>query len=89
VPLRFYHATQFSEGLAQVRLDKNLEVGSSGFIDGAGNLVIPAVFHEADRFDHGLSLVNTEDEIGYINQKGEFVWRAPWVDVPIYSNLRP
>jgi hypothetical protein len=86
---RFYDAIEFSEGLAGVKLSKSYRSGSSGFIDPAGNLVIPAKFRVVDRFEQGLSLVETEDEIAYINRQGEFVWRAPWVDAPIYSNLRP
>jgi hypothetical protein len=86
---RFYHATGFSEGLAGVRLGESYGVSSTGFIDRAGNLVIPAKFRTVDRFEQGLSLVETDDEIGYVNRQGQFIWRSPWVDVPIYSNLRP
>ena len=89
VPPRFYYATEFSEGLAGVKLAESYDVGSRGFIDRAGNLIIPAKFRGVDRFEQGLSLVETEGEIGYINRHGEFVWRAPWVDAPISSYLRP
>jgi len=43
-------------------------------------LVIEPTFNSAESFYDGLSLVTTEDSIGYINRLGEFVWQAQFVE---------
>jgi hypothetical protein len=39
------------------------------------------------RFRSGLCMVTTEEEVGYINHAGEFVWRGPYVRTPLGFNL--
>jgi hypothetical protein len=41
-----------------------------GFIDVAGNLVIPPRFTEVNRFRHGLCKVAAGDTLGYISRTG-------------------
>jgi hypothetical protein len=35
----------------------------------------------ASDFHDGLALVQTSRELGYINRNGEFVWKAPYVQI--------
>lgn len=62
----FYH---FSEGLCAVETDD----GKWGYIDRAGEMVIPPRFRSADDFRGGLAGVNHCGE--YINRFGDVVWR--------------
>jgi hypothetical protein len=50
-------------------------------VDRIGNLRIKEQFSMASDFRNGLALVQTSTEIGYINPQGEFVWKAPYVQV--------
>ena len=71
------------DGLASVQIG-----GNRGFIDRSGNLVIPPEFSFTGCFRNGLCLVTTEDEIGYINRRGDFVWRGPFVESRLGFDLR-
>jgi hypothetical protein len=42
----------------------------------------------SSQFHDGLCLVTTENEIGYINRQGEFVWRGPYVETQIGFDSR-
>lgn len=44
-----------------------------GYIDASGQWIIPPVFFYAEPFSEGVAFVQTEDNLGYINQQGEFV----------------
>jgi hypothetical protein len=82
IEFKFTLARDFSEGLARVQ-EKEPRVGfspPSGFIDLEGQMVIQPTFYSAQGFQGGLSLVTTEESIGYINKLGEFVWRGPLVE---------
>jgi hypothetical protein len=68
---RFDDAVEFSDGMASVKLS-----GKWGFIDRIGNLVIKPQFSSAAFFKNGLAKVFVNDELsGYIDKKGEYVWR--------------
>lgn len=43
-------------------------------------MVIEPRFYSAESFYNGLSLVTTQDSIGYIDKHGEFVWQGPFVE---------
>jgi hypothetical protein len=73
-------ADDFSEGLAQVMVDRKL-----GFINKKGEMIIPPRFgarpvnyvwlrqFDTSRFSEGLAAVMLGDLYGYINKKGNFV----------------
>lgn len=73
-------ADDFSEGLAQVMVDRKF-----GFINKKGEMVIPPRFdahpvgyvwlhrYDTSRFSEGLACVSVGDLFGYINKKGDFV----------------
>ena len=73
IPATFRFATDFSEGLAGVRITDAEEVA---FIDQKGEIAIPPIACEAaGRFKDGLAPIQgADDEFGYINRRGEFVW---------------
>ncbi len=69
---KYDDARSFSCGLAAVRVD-----GFWGYLDKSGNLAIRAVFNSARDFRDDLAWVMTnEGDTGYINAKGEFVWKS-------------
>ncbi|MEO8025587.1 MAG: WG repeat-containing protein [Bryobacteraceae bacterium] len=69
---KYEDAKSFSCGMAAVKVD-----GSWGYLDRSGNLAIRALFNAATDFRDDLAWVMTnEGEMGYINVKGEFVWKA-------------
>ncbi|MGH9627242.1 MAG: WG repeat-containing protein [Bryobacteraceae bacterium] len=57
-------------------------------MDEDGRFAIPPGFTATGRFRGGVCLVTTNDEIGYINTTGEFVWKGPFVDSPLGFDLR-
>ena len=76
---RFDMAYEFSEGMAEVILDKR-----SGYVNRAGELVVAPSFLRGQRFSEGLAAVQTGSggahrtvadacEIGFINATGSFV----------------
>lgn len=72
IPPRFQYANDFSEGLAGVPLGD----AGWGFIDRAGNEVIPGKFAWVyGGFRHGVAEVAYDRKRGYINKKGEWVWK--------------
>jgi hypothetical protein len=58
----------YSEGLSAAVKD-----GKWGYLDYAGNFVIPPKFRSAGTFDHGMALVLLEDKYFFINHQGERV----------------
>lgn len=71
IPAGFESADDFSEGLAAVKMG-----GRFGFIDKIGKFVIPPQFGDVKSpFRCGLAYVTSENLGGYINKKGEWVWR--------------
>lgn len=72
IPSKFEKAASFSEGLAKVRAE-----GKYGFIDKSGNWVIPPKYESVSSFRNGIASVYQKNErMGYIDLKGNFVWRA-------------
>jgi len=72
IPPRFQYANDFSDGLAGVPLGEN----GWGFIDRAGKEVIPGRFAWVyGGFRHGIAEVAFDRKRGYINTKGEWVWK--------------
>lgn len=72
IPPRFQYANNFSDGLAGVSLGEN----GWGFIDRAGKEVTPGKFAWVyGGFRHGVAEVALDSKRGYINKKGEWVWK--------------
>ena len=82
----------FSDGLAPV---KNKTDGKFGYVNSTGNIVIDYQFNEALPFYKGLAYVSrkqsSEEERGWIDKQGKFVWRdvRPTVDPNYNSNSSP
>ena len=60
---------EFSEGLQAVQVN-----GLWGFIDKDGTEMIPFMWDAAGNFDHGLALVQKDDNLLYIDHTGAVVW---------------
>jgi hypothetical protein len=73
---QFKTGFRFSDGLAMVEPKANKP---KGFIDHTGKLAIEPRFTEATWFHNGLAFVTEKikrkEVSGYINTKGEYVWR--------------
>lgn len=76
IPARYSYATQFSKGLALVKLDEKW-----GYIDSSGNWSITPRFDMAQPFNGEYAIVSKYGKIGMIDQKGDFVIKAA------YSNI--
>lgn len=65
---KFESATEFSEGLAVVEINKKF-----GYINPSGQIVIPPQFDEAFGFHEGFAAVSINSKWGFINKKGKLV----------------
>jgi hypothetical protein len=83
----YSRAEEFSEGVAQATAGTNHVSDSNevpcdvGFIDKEGNFAISPRFFRAGRFQLGRCLVETREEIGYIDHSGTFTWKGSLVDL--------
>ena len=70
---RTCNVSTFSDGLAPVYT--TYEDGPAGYIDPAGNMVIPARYEFVDKFSEGLAMVRPLDSnaYGYIDKRGEWI----------------
>ncbi|MGK7921863.1 MAG: WG repeat-containing protein, partial [Trichodesmium sp.] len=62
-------AGNFSEGLAEVRIDDKY-----GYINAANEMVIEPEFDNAFAFSNGIAEAWVDDKKGYIDQIGRSVW---------------
>jgi hypothetical protein len=85
IPAKFYEASDFSEGLAVVRLPKKHKFG---YIKKNGELAIPGPFDGARDFHDGLAAVKfSKDKYGFIDKSGKLVLSAEeWRDVDDFSD---
>jgi len=69
-------ADPFSEGVANVRIRGEAGEDRWGYIDLTGQFVIAPEFRMAQPFRNGLAAATRGLETGYINKKGQFVWKT-------------
>ena len=82
---QYMSAATFSCGLARVQLIDN----SYGYIDKQGNLLVKG-FTSAEQHFENLALVTTENEFGYINQRGAWNIILPYNTIQYSaSNFSP
>ena len=83
---QFDNALTFKDGVAAVIVDEK-----EGLIDRNGNTIIERQFKEVSYFFNSpLATVSISDqEWGYVNRAGKFVWRAPQSERPIYFEHDP
>lgn len=70
---QFYGASPFSEGLAVVTKREGFDLYYHGFIDKAGNIVIPLIYTKAEDFKNGLAKVMLDNIWIYIDKNGNQV----------------
>ena len=72
---KYYHANEFSEGLAAVSRAYNDEWGNEyynwGFIDQTGKEVIPVKYKFVSDFSEGLAVVSLNGKFGFIDKTGK------------------
>ena len=64
-------ALSFTEDLAAVSID-----GRWGFINADGDIIIDIKHDNVTPYDNGLSLVNLNETLSYIDKKGKEIWSA-------------
>lgn len=64
-----YTDVMFKDDMLKV-YDSNMNFG---FMDKEGNIVIPLIYEDANRFSEGLACVTLDSKSGYINKDGEVV----------------
>lgn len=75
-PAKYETVWSYEGGFANV-----VQNGKWGFLDLEGNLAIPCQFEVGEPFENGLAYVRVGDNVeatdwsGYIDQRGEFIWR--------------
>lgn len=75
-------AWSFKEGKARVKL---LD-GKYGYINKAGNQVIPANYDEADDFQEGYAVIKTNNRWQFINHEGKLLTEDSWEQVFPFKN---
>lgn len=78
---RYEAATDFSEGVAAVCLDKQW-----GFIDRKGDWLIRPQYKNARTFHEGMAAVQTESGWGYIDREGKFIIEPRYFDAGDFGN---
>lgn len=53
----------------------------TGYIDRIGQWIIPPIFYYAEPFSEGVALVQTKDNLGYIDQQGEWHLKYTYDDI--------
>lgn len=74
--LKLTSANPFFNGLALINGGKGY-----GYIDTAGNTVIPGPFTEAQNFQNGFALVKQGNLYGVINTKGEYICEPRFTNI--------
>jgi hypothetical protein len=69
-------ADEFSEGLANVSIRKGSGPETWGYINRKGDFVIKPQFQLAAPFYQGLAKVFLNGQEGYIDKRGQFVWKG-------------
>jgi WG containing repeat len=88
---QFYSAAHFYEGLAMVAMRKPDLFSSTGwvlrygFINEAGEMIIPAEFEDAIGFKDGLSGVKVYSKWGFIDKTGRIVIAPEYDEVSTFS----
>jgi hypothetical protein len=84
IPVRYADAAPFSEGLAAVKLSRDLGANDWGYIDRSGAMVIEPRFKAAGSFSNGLAFVEwvTKERYllgGVIDRQGRVVVDKPYL----------
>jgi hypothetical protein len=77
---QYRDAGRFSEGLAPINSEPSLmatdQTGvGTGYIDKTGTLIIARPFGNATSFVDGIAKVYEHGKMGYINKKGNYIWK--------------
>ncbi len=89
----FVNSRPFSEGLAMIGKKDQFGVVKYGFMDKSGKVVIPLQFSiPPSDFSSGLARVEParkdEFQYGFINKKGDLVWKQTQQNIAAYGEIR-
>ena len=70
IPTQFDFATEFSEGLAHIKVE-----GKRGFVDEKGSVAIEPQYDKVRDFSEGLAAVKIEGKWGYIDKNGKYCFK--------------
>ena len=76
----FNKASNFSEGLAAVRINNDI-----GYINTSGNFVIEPKYYWAGEFKQGLAVVNYNDSVGVIDKNGNEIIKPKFLNLNNFS----
>jgi serine/threonine protein kinase len=79
IPRIYDDANEFSEGLAEVELNRK------GYIDKTGKQVIPCIYEKTSEFSEGLAKVRLDKKWGFIDKKGKQVIPCTYDDADVFS----
>lgn len=82
IPLQYYNAGDFSEGLAAVEETYDSEWG---YIDEKGKMVIKPQYEYAGEFSSGLAAVRVDGKYGYIDKNGKMVIQLQFDEATSFS----
>src|SRR5665648_497350 len=82
IPLKFYRAVSFSEGLAAVKLNWN---SKWGYINCQGKEVIFSDYDKIGSFIDGLAKVEKHYKTGFINNSGNIIIPLKYNNVSLFS----
>ena len=80
IPAIYNYASDFSEGLALVRLN-----GKFGIVDKTGREIIPPKYDEVRYFSEGLAKVKLNDKYGFVDKTGKVVIPLKYEDAGSFS----
>ena len=70
-----YPSLGYNEGLVPHFVGVELITAKYGFLNNKGNFEIQPKYKTVSRFSEGLACVTTWGKMGYINTKGEWIWK--------------
>jgi hypothetical protein len=90
IPLKFYDAHEFSEGLAAIDSGRKIDsrgnrISRYGFIDNQGKMVIAAQYDFVFAFRNGVSIISLNGKQGGIDHSGRLLF-APQFIFPTFNN---
>lgn len=69
----FMHELAVDIDLFQMKLYPVISGGLYGFMNGQGNLMIPALYNEVGPFQEGLAVVSKDDKFGIIDKRNQVI----------------
>jgi hypothetical protein len=86
IPMIYSRPGDFSEGLANVRLNDGNTGNKSGHIDKTNKIVIPLMYDDIGPFSEGLARIKSKRKYGFIDKTNNLVIPVMYDEVSIAEN---